>query len=234
MKVGDILKSEINGIPGLQYPYKIIINEKCKYPYLQKLENALFLEKCNAFLNEFPSNKLLNKNRSFSQKKVINKNNNTIFSKKLFLKKNTYNYEKTSKQPIIMENLPLVSESLTPKSNIKSKSMNKKSQIILGGDLLIKNKIKNFKKGKKNRSLTFYRKNQKKTINSNCQEINHLVVDNFFNSNIIKNSKNNIINKTQKRHNIFEYRIKNKIKTINNIIEKLNTPIFIYNKTETN
>ena len=230
MKVGDILKKEIKGIPGLQYPYKIIINDNCKYPYLQKLENFLFLENCNTFINEFPSNKLLNKHRSLSQKKVLNKN---ISSKNFCLKTNSDNLEKSSINQILNDNLPLLRES-TPRNNIKI------SHELFNDCALIRNKIKKLKKEEKYfKNITFLRE---KSNNSYFTKKQSKAEKFIINSNL-KNNSNNKMNKTQKIkkklklkkiQNIFEYRIHQKFKNMNNIIDKLNTPIFIYNKTETN
>ena len=229
MKVGDILKSEIKDIPGLQSPYKIIINENCKYPYFQKIENEILLENCNTVLNEFSSIKILNRHRSFSQKKGLNKNNN-ILSMNSFYKKNSDNLGKSSTKYIFKDNLPLLSLT-TPKKNIKLKSNNKIiSQLLVNDCLLIKNKIKKLKKDKKNfKCLTFYRTKKEKDIIPNIKN-----VESFLNSNSTKNNINNKSNKTFKIQNIFEYRMNKKIKIMNNIIDKLNTPIFIYNRTETN
>ena len=59
--------------------------------------------------------------------------------------------------------------------------------------------------------------------------INQIKIENIFNINA-----KNIYNINNKHQNMFEYRIKNRIKSFNHIINKLNTPIFIYNKTEVN
>ena len=42
------------------------------------------------------------------------------------------------------------------------------------------------------------------------------------------------INQKQSIQNIYEYRIHKKIINLNNMIDKLNKPVFIYNKTEMN
>ncbi len=208
MRVGDLLKTDIEGVPGLQYPYKIIINEKCKYPYFQRIENEIFLENCIAFVNEFPSNKQFNKHRSFSQKKrlikINNIQNNTYYTKKFFLKKHSDNFEKKSliKNTLIDKNLPILRESSTPKTNIKINwNIKKNDPILLNDCLLIKNKIKRLKSETKNlKSLTFYGKNRK-TVN-NFHQNSQYKMEKYFNSN--KNN-NTIMNKTQKRKNIFEY-----------------------------
>ena len=220
MKVGDILKKETKGIPGLQYPYKIIINDNYKYPFLHKLENFIFLEKCNTFINEFPSNKLLNKPRSLSQKKVLMKN---MSSYKFYLKTNSDNLEKAPINHLLNDNLPLLTGS-TPKSNIKI------SHDLFNDCMLIKNRIKKFKNEEKN-----IKNKRDKEINSYFLKKD----DKYINSNL----RNNKINKTQKIkkrfklkkfENIYEYRIYKKIKNMNIIIDKLNSPIFKYNNNETN
>ena len=225
MKVGDILKKEIKGIPSLQYPYKIIINYNCKYPYLQKLDNFIFLENCNTFMNEFPRNKLYNKHRNLSQKKVLNKNSS---SKNFCLKTDSDNLEKYSINHILNNNLPLLRES-KPRNNIKI------SQELFNECTLIRNKIKRLKSEVKN-----LKNIREKSINSYFTKKQSKAEKFIINSNF-KNNSNNKMNKTQKKklklkkiQDLFEYRIHIKFKNMNNIIDKLNTPLFIYNRTETN
>ena len=62
--------------------------------------------------------------------------------------------------------------------------------------------------------------------------INQIRIENIFNT--VLGNKNKKINKRYLTQNIFEYRIKNKLKAMDNIINKLNTPIFIINKSEMN
>ena len=57
MKVGEIVKEDIEDTPGLQYPFKVIKNKNYIYAVKQKLEDSIFLENCNTFLNCFHINK---------------------------------------------------------------------------------------------------------------------------------------------------------------------------------
>ena len=108
MKVGEILKEEIQDAPGLQYPCKIKINKNYIYPYQQKIEDSIFLENCNHFLHDIHKNeKPLRKHRSYSQKKTLKLQTPNL---KLFLKKNSQNYSKNPKMNIFTENLPLIGE----------------------------------------------------------------------------------------------------------------------------
>ena len=232
MRVGDILKSEIKNIPGLKYPYKIIINEKCKYPCQQKLENDIFLGFCNTFLNELPRSKTLRNNRSHSQKKNLKFISKS--SQKIFLKKNSDNIEKSSKRTIFVENLPFLGDS-TPRANNKLNSSKLKASPLLSNDFsLIKNKIakkKNLTIKKNNkRNVTFYSHKKNRGVNPiiiQRKSSNQIRRDNLFNSKL-KNKNNKIF-----LQNVLEYRINKKIIKLNNIIDKLNTPIFINHKTET-
>lgn len=237
MKVGDILKDEIQDVPGLHYPCKIKINKNYIYPVPQKLENEIFLENCKTFLNTFHNSKsksMTRKNRSYSQKKGIKLNQTT--TRKSFFKKNSDNYS-TKAINKLLENLPIIDNS-TPKKtkNVKSNSRKTNHHFLLNECSLLKNKIKKMNNLKseynKNKGATFSFSSRKREHKSNFTEgkpINQIRIENLFNANV-KNS-NNINNKN---HNILGYRIKNRIESFNHIINKLNTPIFIYNKTEVN
>jgi hypothetical protein len=225
MKVGYILKREIKNIPGLQFPYKIMVNDNEKYHSRQKLENKVLLEYCKAFLNDLPSSKSFRKHRSFSQKKK---------SKNILL----FSQQKNVISSIDTENLPFLGDSSSKKMNKNCSSCQKKLPNILDENIPIKNKINNSNNSKKeNRvinSFVFYdRKNVKEKCNNTIQTFKDKKInqnDNFFNS--VVNKKNN--NKKSKLQNLFEYRIKKKMKNMNNIIDKLNTPIFMYNKIDMN
>ena len=76
---------------------------------------------------------------------------------------------------------------------------------------------------------TFSLSNKKREIIPSLKEKkvnNQIKMDNLFNTNSKKKA-----NSLNKNRNIFEIRIKNKMQIMNHIINKLNTPIFIYNKT---
>ena len=240
MKVGDILKSEIKDTPGLKLPYKIIINEKCKYTFFQKLENAIYLENCNNFVNNFTSNKSLRQHRSFSQKKCLKMSNQPITQRYSF-KKNSDNFGRASKPNIFTENLPLIDK--INKENKKLKLSNSKEFDTIFNDCSkIRKKIKKLKIDTNNiKSLTFYNHKKENVFTHDSKErknSNHIKNENIFN--YIVKTKNNkkksskIINQKQSLQNLFEYKMHQKMKKLNNIIYKLNTPIFIYNKTEMN
>ena len=232
MKVGDILKKEIHNTPGLQYPYKIEINKNFIYPEQQKLENEIFIENCNTFLNDFHINKqIIMRHRSYSQKKKSNQSS----IKKFFIKKNTQNFSKNTITQKLLDILPSLGDN-SPKTERQILSNNNNSNHInptlFNESLAIKNKIKNLKKVKNNKT-NYSVSNTKKEIIPNIKEAkvcNQIRVDNFFNTQ--RKNKANSINK--KTRNIFEIRIKNKMKIMNKIINKLDTPIFLYNKTEVN
>ena len=236
MKVGDILKEEIQDIPGLQYPCKIKINKNYIYPVPQKLENEIFLENCKTFLNTFhniKSKSFTRKHRSYSQKKGVKFNQ--AMTTKYFFKKNSENYSSKA-IPKLQENLPIIDNSSSKaEKNIKSNSR-KNNYLLLNECSLLKNKIK-----KMNKLKTEYKSNKRGAFSFSIKKrehkcnliegkpINQIRIENIFNINA-----KNIYNINSKNQNIFEYRIKNRIKSFNHIINKLNTPIFIYNKTEVN
>ena len=227
MKVGDILKREIHDTPGLQYPLKIKLNQNFIYPEQQKLENAIFLENCNTFLNDFHNNQsIIKRQRSYSQTK---KSNQTSI-KKLFIKKNSQNYSKNTITQKLLDILPSIGD-ISPKTERQILSNNNNvTPSLFNESSAIKNKIKNCKKAKNNHKTNYSLSNTRIPKIKETKGGNQKRVDNFFNTNR-KNKANSINIKTR---NIFEIRIKNKMKMMNNIINKLNTPIFIYNKTEVN
>ena len=228
MKVGDILKREIHNTPGLQYPLKIEINQNFIYPEQQKLENAIFLENCNTFLNDFHNNQsIIKRQRSYSQTKRSNQSS----IKKLFIKKNSQNFSKNTITQKLLDILPSLGDN-SPKTErqILSNNNNNINPSLFNESLAIKNKIKNLKNVKNNHKTNYSLSNTRIPKIKETKGCHHIRVDNFFNTNR-KNKANSINIKTR---NIFEIRIKNKMKMMNNIINKLNTPIFIYNKTEVN
>ena len=244
MKVGEILKGDIKNIRGLKYPFKIIINEKCKYPKKQIIENEIYLENCNTFLNDFHFYKIDQRHQSFSSKKNmynsnVQENQNKLLSnsfKKFFLRTNINKFEKSLKKS---DNFPLLGEtSSTPKAKTKIKlitSYQKQTSSLFNENSTIKNKIK-IKKLKTlnndNNKTSLIVSDRKKGVTPTYQfrRIGTLKIEDFFNS---KNKKNNNI-KIQLMPNILEFRLQNKIKKINNIIDKLNSPIFINIKKDMN
>ena len=235
MKVGEILKEEIQDTPGLQYPYKIKINKNYIYPYRQKLENSIFLENCNNFLNDIHKNKKsLLKHRSYSHKKNLKLQAPNI---KLFLKKNSQNYSKNPKMNLFNENLPLLVEPVAKTERKLSVSNAKLYTPSINRNSLFKNKLNKLKNLniEINNNSNYSLSNRKKNIIRNIKESqsnNHIRGENLFKTHLKNKKKNN--NDILYTQNIFQYRLKKKMKTMNNIINKLNTPIFIYNKTETN
>ncbi len=255
MKVGYILKREIKNIPGLQSPYKIIVNDNYRYHSRQKLENVVLLEYCKTFLNDLPGTKSLRKHKSFFQKKKI-KNNSLLNKNYSHFSKKSQNCEKNLISSIDSDNLPFLGNSSSKTKRKIYIGSNKKLPNIFEENILIKNKIKyninysinNSKKDNKLiKSSVFYDRKKEKEHNNNYtiqtqisqeKKINH--INNYFNSKINKNKSNNsnknINNKRTKTkmQTIFEYRIQKRIKNMNNIIDKLNTPIFMYNKNDIN
>jgi hypothetical protein len=254
MKVGDILKKEVKDTPGLQYPYKIIINEKCKYPTEQIIENEIYIENCNLFLNDLYNKRSINPHNSYSHKKNVNtcsfkifesKKNNSI--KKLFLRKNTVNLiNNTSMQKDI---LPLIGNS-TPKKVLKFNSnsnsnsnSNNNSQKKITHSLFnneksfLKNKIKklktlnNDKDPFTNTSSSLFTKKAGMTPTYKSRKMKkNTLFENLFNY----RHKNKSIKKNSKKHTLLSSRLQYKINNINHIIDKLNRPIFINIKTEMN
>jgi hypothetical protein len=254
MKVGDILKKEVKDTPGLQYPYKIIINEKCKYPTEQIIENEIYIENCNLFLNDLYNKRSINTHNSYSHKKNVNtcsfkifesKKNNSI--KKLFLRKNTVNLiNNTSIQKDI---LPLIGNS-TPKKVLKFNSnsnsnsnSNNNSQKKITHSLFnneksfLKNKIKklktlnNDKDPFTNTSSSLFTKKAGMTPTYKSRKMKkNTLFENLFNY----RHKNKSIKKNSKKHTLLSSRLQYKINNINHIIDKLNRPIFINIKTEMN
>ena len=235
MKVGQILKEEIQDAPGLQYPCKIKINKNYIYPYQQKLEDSIFLENCNHFLHDIHKNeKPLRKHRSYSQKKTLKLQTPNL---KLFLKKNSQNYSKNPKMNIFSENLPLIGEPVVKTERKLSVSNTNVNSPLIKENSLLKIKLKklNNLNIQINNNTNYSLSNRKKDIIPNIKEIQasgQVRVENLFKTNLKnKKKKHDDILYTQ---NIFQKRIKNRMKIMNNIIHKLNKPIFIYNKTETN
>ena len=234
-KVGEILKSEIKDIPSLKSPYKILVSEQFSYPQNKKYENAILIHNCKSLLSSFPSKKSLKKHRSYSQKKHLLYNDEMLI-KKIFIKNNTDNFANSSKSPIFEDNLPFI-KNKTPRTNIKiSPSFSKFGPILDNDCLLIRNKIKKLKIETKNiKNLTFYKYKKEKDINSLFKErtqtqINHNKRDNLFNYN--SRNKNNKINQKKFIQTVFEYKMNKRIKKLNQIINRLDTPIFTYHKTE--
>ena len=224
MKVGDILKEEVNNTPGLQYPCKIKINKNFIYPGQQKLENTIFLENCNTFLNNCRINKSnTTRHRSYSQKKTLKSTQSSV--KKLFLKKNSENYSKNAITKLF-DSLPSLLVDSSPKTE-RNAIINNKKPSLFNESLVKKNNNLNLKS-----EYTFSLSNKKREIIPSLKEKkvnNQIKMDNLFNTNSKKKA-----NSLNKNRNIFEIRINNKMQIMNHIINKLNTPIFIYNKTEIN
>ena len=237
MKVGDILKTEIKDVPGLHYPCKIKIYENYNYPKQKKLENTIFLENCNSFLHNIHTNKTY---KSYSQKKNLNDNTsksskNQPSIKKFFMKKNSQNFSKVSIPNILLDNLPIIGDS-TPKINSKRLCLSNVKPVPapFNERSLFKKKIQKIKSlNAENINMTSYTLSSKKRCKASSfhdsKSINQIRIENLFNA-VLKNKKN----KKPLIQNSLEYRIQSKFVVLNNIIDKLNTPIFIYNKTDIN
>lgn len=241
MKVGDILKKEVKNSRGLKLPYKIIINEKCKYPKIQIIENEIYLENCNIFLNDFHIKKTIYPHISHSYKRPINdfkliesKINNNKPNKKLFLRKNTVN---VSKSASIRKNFPILRLS-TPKrlkNNDNSNSSQKIKTLLLNENSIFKNKLNKLKilhaENNKIASNTTIPKKTGKTPTYKLKKVlNSVRIENLFNN---TTKKKNIIN-TNKNPSLLGFRLENKMKKVNHIIYKLNKPIFINTKNALN
>ena len=138
---------------------------------------------------------------------------------------------------IFNEDLPFIGEPIAKTERKLSVSNKKENTTLINENSLLKNKLNKIKNLniEINNNTNYSLSNRKKEIFQNIEEIqisNQVIAENHFKTHLkIKKKKHNDIQYTQ---NIFQYRIKNRMKAMNNIINKLNTPIFIYNKTETN
>ena len=210
MKVGDILKEEIKDIPGLQYPFKVIINSNFRYSENEKIENTLFIEKCNAFMNYMETsqkNKSLHKSKSLS-KTVFTKHpfKNGLFTDKLSpLRKNS------DKLPIIKNQISLdIKRVLSKLSFVNSdKNVNKQSDNNVSRSCNDVSNLSVYKRG-----FTPYfrtKKTKKKKVDD------PFMVD--LNENILLKRR-------------FKLSYERKFKIIDRIIDKLNKPLFINSNEE--
>ena len=256
MKVGDILKKEVKDTPGLKYPYKIIINEKCKYPQEQIIENEIYIENCNLFLNDLYNKRSFNKHNSYSHKKNINscsfkifetKKNNSI--KKLFFKKNTVNLRNNISMqkdifPLINNFTPKKVLKVNSNSNIDSNSNSNNNSpkkitntLFNNENSILKNKIKKLKTLNNDKipltktSSSIFSKKAGMTPTFKSGKIKkNILFENLFNS----KHKNKSIKKNNKKQTLLSSRLLYKMNNLNHIINKLNKPIFLYIKTEMN
>jgi hypothetical protein len=242
MKVGDILKKDVQNSRGLKLPYKIIINENCRYPTKQIIENEIYLENCNIFLNDFHNKKTIFPHTSHSyNKKPINKFkiieskiNNNKPNKKLLLRKNTVNIPKRAS---IHKNFPILRLSTPKKKRNKdnSNSTQKIKKLLLNENSMFKNKLNKLKllqteNNKITSNTTIPKKSGKTPTYKFKKVLNSVKIENFFNNRI---KKIHIIN-TNKNPSLLGFRLENKMKKMNHIIYKLNKPIFINIKNEMN
>ena len=241
MKVGHILKKDIKNVKGLKYPFKIIVNEKCKYPKEQIIENEIYIGYCTTFLNDLHS-KNDQKQQSFSSNKNMNnlnrqgiKNKLSISLKKILLRTNTHKFEKSLNKK---KNFPYLGESVsTPKQKSKIKlitSYKKISTSLFNENSIIKKKIKIKKlktlNNESNNKRSLIISGRKKGVTPICDS--RKINDNLKGQNIISP-----INKKKKLYlmpNLMKLRLQKKIKNMNHIIDKLNSPIFINIKTSMN
>ena len=243
MKVGDILKKDVKFTRGLKLPYKIIINENCRYPTKQIIENEIYLENCNIFLNELHTKKTISTHNSHSyNKKPLNdfkiiqsKINNNKPNKKLLLRKNTVNVPKSAS---LHKNFPILRLSTPKKKRNKdnSNSTQKIKKLLLNENSMFKNKLNKLKilqtEDNKITSNTTIPKKLGKTPTYKIKKVlNSVRFDNLFNKTI---KKKKIIINTNKNPSLLGFRLENKMKKMNHIIYKLNKPIFINIKNEMN
>lgn len=258
MKVGDILKNDVKNTPGLQYPYKVIINEKCKYPKEQIIENEIYIENCNLFLNDLYNKRAINTHNSYSHKKNINscsfkifetKKNNSI--KKLLLRKNTVNFKNNSSMqkdifPIIGNSTPKKvlkvnnnNSNSNSNSNSNNNSLKKISHSLFNNEhSMLKNKLKklktlnNEKHPFTNTTSSLFSKKSGMTPTFKARKMKkNILFENLFNA---TKHKNKSIKKSNKKQTLLGSRLQYKINNLNHIIDKLNRPIFINIKTEMN
>jgi hypothetical protein len=209
-KVGDILKEEIKDIPGLQYPFRVIINRNFRYSENEKIENTLFIEQCNAFLNYMEASQKFNffhKSKSLS-KTVFTKHpfKNGLFTEKLSpLRKNS------DKLPIIKNQISLdLKRVLSQLNNDNSdKNVNKKSDNNVSRSC---NDINNLSVYKRGLTPCFRTKKAKEKKVSDPFMVN-------LNDNVLMKKR-------------FKLSYDRKFKIINRIIDKLNKPIFINSNKE--
>jgi hypothetical protein len=242
MKVGDILKKDVRNARGLKLPYKIIINENLRYPTKQIIENEIYLENCNIFLNDFHikkknyphtshsyNKKPINDFKLIESKIISNKPN-----KKFLLRKNTVNVPKRAS---IHKNFPILRLS-TPKKmkkNDNSNSTQKIRNLLLNENSMFKNKLNKLKilqtENNTMTSNTTIPKKSRKTPTYKIKKVlNSIRIENLFNRTI---KKKNIIN-TNKNPSLLGFRLENKMKKMNHIIYKLNKPIFVNTKSVVN
>jgi hypothetical protein len=209
MKVGDILKEEIKDIPGLQYPFKVIINSNFRYSENEKIENTLFIEKCNAFINFMEASQ---KFKSFHKSKSLSK---TVFTKHpfkkgLFIDKLSPLRKNSDKLPIIKNQISLDLKRVLSKLNFNNsdKNFNKKSDNNVSRSCKDINNLSVYKRG-----LTPYFR----TTKTKKKVSDPFMVD--LNENILMKRR-------------FKLSYDRKFKIINRIIDKLNKPIFINSNKE--
>ena len=203
MKVGDILKEEIKDIPGLQYPFKVIINSNFRYSENEKIENTLFIEKCNAFMNFMEASQ---KFKSFHKSKSLSK---TVFTKHpfkkgLFIDKLSPLRKNSDKLPIIKNQISLDLKRVLSKLNFNNsdKNFNKKSDNNVSRSCKDINNLSVYKRG-----LTPYFR----TTKTKKKVSDPFMVD--LNENILMKRR-------------FKLSYERKFKIINRIIDKLNKPIY--------
>ena len=174
MKVGDILKEEVKDIPGLQYPCKIMTNNRFIYSQNHKIENSLLLCHCNAFINDLQNGQTSTKSihRSQSLSKTIYRFKsiqNSTTTKPLF-RKYTISLERNT----LNTNLPLIKDNCP--SN-KRKNISHSTEKIIN-DFMFESKNIN--------------KNEKKIINSDKKIVDNN--DKIFEENNDYNINNNLTN----------------------------------------
>ena len=243
MKVGDILKEEVKDMQGLHYPFKIITNNRFIYSQKQKIENSLLLCHCNAFINDLQNGqtsttKKFQRSQSLSKTMYRSKSiQNSTTSKRLF-RKYTISLEKNP----LKANLPLIKDNcpLNKRKNISHNSEKKVNDFIFESKNININEKKILNSDKKigDNNDKIFEENNDYNINNN---LTNFVIHSSKrgvtpNIKIKKNLKSNVVNhfivykkSNATTKNKFNLRYNRKLKLMNQIIDKLNKPLFINN-----
>jgi hypothetical protein len=236
MKVGHILKDEVKDMPVLQYPLKIIINEKSCYSQHQKIENHILLLQCKEFINNLQnshnSTKSITRSQSLSKAGYRQRN----FGKSGVSKQPIRKYSNSLQNNPLANNLPLIKDNSPIKRNI---SQSTKTIISFCKpkyrNSIDKEKINSNIKTENNSDNKLLEKDVDNNMTNNISSFTYLRNKRGVTPNLktmkIKNKNNLFINDNMKKINHVkskhQLRYERKYKFINNIINKLNKPLFI-------
>ncbi len=225
VKVGEILKDEVKNIPGLRYPYKIIVNNKSQYSQNQKIENSLLLIHCFTIINNIQTRQNSTKsiNRSQFLSKTVYGQGDINFRNSAISKQPIRKYSMSFDKNKLKNQLPLIKDNIPIKRNIS---------------LNIKRLPKKINSDGKNKIDSDNKKSFQKDIN------NSINISNFTNQcnkrgatpkmKLMKNKRNNnLFNNYMKSinntNNKYQLRYEKKFKLINQVINKMKKPLFINN-----